>query len=126
MMIVALIAVVGTLCWLVFTFAVYAVPAFVGLSAAMFALPDRGGQRPVPWWSACWLVALPRSLVGQRLIASRPFARCSGSLNHRRALRCAGRPIAGYHAVRMRLASMSASPSLVWHEMLLDHWSPVR
>ena len=32
MLIVSLIAVVGTLCWLVFTFAVYAVPAFVDLS----------------------------------------------------------------------------------------------
>lgn len=37
MLVIALIAVVGTLCWLIFNFAVYALPTFVGLSVGMFA-----------------------------------------------------------------------------------------
>lgn len=43
MLIISLIAVVGTLCWLVFTFAVYAVPAFAGLSAASLAYQTGAG-----------------------------------------------------------------------------------
>lgn len=43
MLIISLIAVVGTLCGLVFTFAVYAVPAFAGLTAASFAYQTGAG-----------------------------------------------------------------------------------
>lgn len=68
MLIVSLIAVVGTLCWLVFNFAVYAVPTFVGLSAAMFAYQTGAGTVGA---AVVGLLAGAATLAfGQRLIAS--------------------------------------------------------
>ena len=111
MLIVSLIAVVGTLCWLVFTFTVYAVPAFVGLSAAMFAYQTGAGA---PGAVAIGLLSGAATLVvGQRLIASvhSPALRSLVTV-----LFAAPAAFAGYHAVH-GLASMS-SPSPVWHERL--------
>lgn len=111
MLIVSLIAVVGTLCWLVFTFAVYAVPAFVGLSAAMFAHQTGAGTLGA---IAVGLFAGAATLVlGQRLIASTrsPALRLLFT-----ALFAAPAGLAGYHAVHGIMAM--GSPASVWHEML--------
>ena len=111
MLIVSLIAVVGTLCWLVFTFAVYAVPAFVDLSAAMFAHQTGAGTLGAiavgPLAGAVTLV------LGQRLIASTR----SPALRHLvTALFAAPAGLAGYHAVHGLMAMGSPAPG--WHELL--------
>ena len=111
MLIVSLVAVVGTLCWFVFTFAVYAVPAFVGLSAAMFAYQTGAGA---PGAVVVGLLSGAATLlVGQRLIASvhSPALRSLVTV-----LFAAPAAWTGYHAVH-GLASMS-STSPVWHELL--------
>lgn len=111
MLIISLIAVVGTLCWLVFTFAVYAVPAFVGLSAAMLAHQTGAGALGAV---VVGLLSGAATLhFGQRLIASvhSPALRSLVTV-----LFAAPAAWAGYHAVH-GLASMS-SPSPVWHELL--------
>lgn len=111
MLIISLIAVVGTLCWLVFTFAVYAVPTFLGLSAAMFAYQTGAGA---PGAAVVGLLAgIATLLVGQRLIATVHSPALSSLVA---ALFAAPAAWAGYHAVH-GLASMS-SPSLVWHQLL--------
>lgn len=43
MLVIALIAFVGTMCWLLFNLAVYALPFFTGLSAGMFAYHSGAG-----------------------------------------------------------------------------------
>ncbi len=111
MLIISLIAVVGTLCWLVFTFAVYAVPAFVGLSAATFAYQTGAGALGA---IVVGLVAGAGTLLfGLRLIASvhSPALRSFVTV-----LFAAPAAFAGYHAVH-GLASMG-SPSPAWHEFL--------
>ncbi len=111
MLIVSLIAVVGTLCWLVFTFAIYVVPAFVGLSAAMFA--HQTGAGALGAVVVGLLSGAATLLVGQRLIAS---VRSPALRSFVTVLFAAPAAFAGYHAVH-GLASMS-SPSPVWHELL--------
>lgn len=43
MLVFSLIALVGTMCWLLFNLAVYALPFFTGLSAGMFAYQSGAG-----------------------------------------------------------------------------------
>lgn len=111
MLIISLIAVVGALCGLVFTFAVYAVPAFVGLSAAMFAYQTGAGA---PGAVVVGLLSGAATLlVGQRLIALVH----SPALRSLVALLCAAPAAwAGYHAAH-GVASMT-SPSPVWHALM--------
>ena len=111
MLIVSLIAVVGTLCWLVFTFAVYAVPAFVGLSVALFAHQTGAGA---PGSAVVGLAAAAVTLIAFR----RLFA-ATRSLTVRRALTLgfAGpAAFAGYHAA-LGIAGMSAE-SQAWTQLL--------
>ncbi len=111
MMIVALIAVVGTLCWLVFTFAVYAVPAFFGLSAAIFAYQTGAG---VLGAVIVGLLAGAATLViGQRLICS---ARSPSLRFLLTFLFAAPAGVAGYHAVHGIMAVSPTAPG--WHELL--------
>ena len=111
MLIISLIALVGTLCWLVFTFAVYAVPAFVGLSAAKFAYQTGAGALGT---IVVGLVAGAGTLLfGQRLIA---FVHSPALRSLVTVLFAAPAAFAGYHAVH-GLAAMS-SPSPGWHEFL--------
>lgn len=111
MLIVSLIAVVGTLCWLVFTFAVYAVPAFVGMSAAMFAHQTGAGT---PGAIVIGLLAGAAAMAfGQRLIAS------TGSPAFRflvTALFAAPAGIAGFHAAHGIAAMGESDPT---YRMLL-------
>lgn len=111
MLIVSLIAVVGTLCWLVFTFAVYAVPAFVGLSAAMLA--HQTGAGTVGSVAVGLLAGAATLVLGQRLIASMrsPVPRLLAI-----ALFAAPAGFAGYHAVHGFMTM--CSPASDWHEML--------
>lgn len=111
MLIISLIAAVGTLCWLVFTFAVYAVPAFVGLSAAMFAYQTGAGAPAA--MVVGFLVGAATLLVGQRLIASAQSLALRSLVS---VIFAAPAAWAGYHAVH-GLAAMS-SPSPVWQELL--------
>ncbi len=111
MLIVSLIAVVGTLCWLVFTFAIYAVPAFVGLSAAILAHQTGAGE-----FGAVAVGVLTGSttlVLGQRLIASThsPLLRAFVTV-----LFAAPAGIAGFHAVH-GIASMSV-PDPTWRVLL--------
>lgn len=111
MLIISLIAVLGTLCWLVFTFAVYAVPAFVGLSAAIFAHETGAGSFGS---IAVGILAGVATLVfGQRVIAAArsPVLRAVVTI-----LFAAPAGIAGFHAVH-GIAAMS-SPAPVWHALL--------
>lgn len=111
MMIVALIAVVGTLCWLVFTFAVYAVPAFVGLSAAMFA--HQTGAGTFGALAVGLLAGAATLVVGQRMIASMRSPQLRFLLTF---LFAAPAGVAGYHAAH-GIMSMSP-PAPGWHELL--------
>lgn len=111
MLIVSLIAVVGTLCWLVFTFAIYAVPAFVGLSAAMLAHQTGAGE-----FGAVAVGVLTGSItlvLGQRLIASThsPLLRAFVTV-----LFAAPAGVAGFHAVH-GIASMGV-PDPTWRVLL--------
>lgn len=111
MLIVSLIAVVGTLCWLVFTFAVYAVPAFVGVSAGMFAHQTGAGTLGA---IAVGLLAGAAALVfGQRLVASTRSPALRFLVT---ALFAAPAGLAGYHAVHGIMAMSSPAPA--WHELL--------
>ena len=111
MLIVSLIAVVGTLCWLVFTFAVYAVPAFVGLSAAVSAHQTGAG---ILGAIVVGLLAGAATLVlGQRLIASTRSPALRFLLT---ALFAAPAGLAGYHAAHGILAL--SAPAAGWHELL--------
>jgi hypothetical protein len=93
MLVIGLIAVVGTLCWLVFTFAVYAVPAFVGLTVAGLAHASGSGALGavvVGLAAAAFTLAL-----FQRLFA----ASRNAGLRRALALAFAGpAAFAGYHA----------------------------
>lgn len=111
MLIVSLIAVVGTLCWLVFTFAVYAVPAFVGLSAAMLA--HQTGAGALGAIAVGVLVGAVTLVAGQRLIASlhSPVLRAFVTV-----LCAAPAGLAGFHAVH-GVASMGV-PDPQWRAML--------
>ena len=111
MLIVSLIAVVGTLCWLVFTFAVYAVPAFVGLSAAAFAHQTGAG---LPGSAVIGLAAAAFTLAAfQRVFASTRSATVRRTL----ALGFAGpAAIAGYHAA-FGIAELGAE-SAAWTQVL--------
>ena len=111
MMIVSLIAVVGTLCWLVFTFAVYAVPAFIGLSAAMLAYQTGAG---VLGAIVVGLLAGAATLaVGQRMIASTRSPPLRLLLTF---LFAAPAGVAGYHAVHGIMAMSPPAPG--WHQLL--------
>ncbi len=111
MLIVSLIAVVGTLCWLVFTFAVYAVPAFVGLSVAMFAYQTGSGTVGA---AVIGLLAGAVTLgFGQRLIAS---ARTSALRYFIAVLFAAPAGVAGFHAV-YGVADMGV-PDPTWRMLL--------
>lgn len=111
MLIVSLIAVVGTLCWLVFTFTVYAVPAFVGLSAAMLAHQTGAGALGAIVVGV--LVGAATLVAGQRLIASMhsPLLRAFVTV-----LFAAPAGVAGFHAVD-GVASMGV-PDPTWRAML--------
>lgn len=111
MLIISLIAVVGTLCWLVFTFAVYAVPAFVGLSAGIFAYETGAGS--LGSMAVGTLAGVATLVFAQRLIASArsPVLRAVVTL-----LFATPAGVAGYHAVH-GIAAMS-SPAPVWHALL--------
>lgn len=111
MLIVSLIAVVGTLCWLVFTFAVYAVPAFVGLSVAMLA--HQTGAGALGAIAVGVLVGAATLVAGQRLIAlmHSPLLRAFVTV-----LFAAPAGVAGFHAVH-GVASMVV-PDPTWRAML--------
>jgi hypothetical protein len=111
MLIISLIAVVGTLCWLVFTCAVYSVPAFVGLSAGMFA--QQTGAGALGATAVGLLAGIATLAFGQRLVAS---ARSSAFRFLFTALFAAPAGLAGYHAVHGLMAM--SSPAIVWHELL--------
>lgn len=111
MMIIGLIAVVGTMCWLVFTFAVYAVPAFVGLSAGMFAHETGAGTAGA---IVVGLLAGAATLTfGQRLIAS---ARTPALRSLVTALFVAPAGLAGFFAAR-GIAAMGV-PDPTWQTLL--------
>lgn len=111
MLIVSLIAVVGTLCWLVFTFAVYAVPAFVGLSAAMFAHQTGAGTLGAV---AVGLLAGSATLVlGQRMIAASRSPALTLAVT---MLFAAPAALAGFHAVHA--ISAVGVPDGTWRILL--------
>lgn len=93
MLVIALFAFVGTLCWLLFKLTVYAVPTFVGLSVGLFAQQIGAGflgATVIGFASA--VITL---IVVQRLFAS------TRSTTFRRALAlgfAAPAAFAGYHA----------------------------
>ena len=111
MMIVSLIAVVGTLCWLVFTFAVYAVPAFVALSAAMFAYQTGAGLLGAVVVGL--LAGAATLVVGQRLIGATRSPPLGFLLT---SLFAAPASVAGYHAVHGIMAMSPPAPG--WHQLL--------
>lgn len=111
MMIVSLIAVVGTLCWLVFTCAVYAVPVFVGLSAAMLAYQTGSGLLGA--LGVGLLAGAVTLVVGQRMIRAARSSHLRFLLTFAFA---APAGVAGYYAVRGILEMSPPAPG--WHELL--------
>lgn len=111
MMIIGLIAVVGTMCWLVFTFAVYAVPAFVGLSAGMFAHETGAGTAGTIVVGL--LAGVATFIFGQRLIAS---ARTPALRSLMTAPFVAPAGLAGFFAAR-GIATMGV-PDPTWQTLL--------
>lgn len=111
MLIISLIAIVGALCWMVFTFAVYAVPAFVGLSAGIFA--HQTGAGPLGAVAVGVFAGAATLVFGQRLIACVPHPALRFFVT---ALFAAPAGIAGYHAAHGILGMGAPSPA--WHELL--------
>ncbi|HZF43970.1 MAG TPA: hypothetical protein VEZ48_11240 [Sphingomonadaceae bacterium] len=111
MLVIALIAFVGILCWLLFNLTVYAVPTFVGLSVGFFAHQTGAG----PFGAAVigFASAVVTLVVVQRLFAATP------STSVRRALAfgfAAPAAFAGYHAA-LGITEMG-TVSAAWAQVL--------
>jgi len=93
MLVIALIAFIGTLCWLLFNLTVYAVPTFVGLSVGFFA--HQTGAGPLGGAVVGLGSAVVTLVTMERLFAS------ARSTSVRRALAlsfASPAAFAGYHA----------------------------
>jgi hypothetical protein len=80
MMILGLIAVLGTLCWLLFNLAVFALPTFAGAAVGLFAY--RTGADPIAAFVLGLIVGGAAYGLGQRLFA----AACTASARNLIAL----------------------------------------
>lgn len=111
MMVIGLLAVIGMLCWLIFTFAVYAVPAFVGVSAFMLAHETGAGTAGAI--IVGMLTGAATLVFGQRLIASATSPTLRSLVT---ALFAAPAGAAGFFAAR-GVAEMGVSDP-IWQTLL--------
>jgi hypothetical protein len=111
MFVIALLAVIGTLCWLLFNLTVYAVPTFAGVSLGFFA--HQTGAGPISAAVIGLAAGVITLVMAQRLFAS------TRSTGVRRSLAlgfAAPAAFAGYHAA-LGITAMGAI-SAVWAQVL--------